>query len=125
MLPLIPIPRIDDDRGSICVLERLPFAIRRVYYLTDVQPGAARGGHAHRTLDRWLVAPAGGFRATLDGRDSVRLYRPDRALHVAAGRWLELSDFSPGAVCLVLASAEYDEADYIRDKDEWKRIRTP
>ncbi len=120
MLPLINIPRIDDDRGSLCVIEAVPFPIKRIYYLLDVQPGAARGGHAHRNLQRWLVAVAGGFRATLDGADSVRLYRPDRALYVAPMRWLELSDFSPGAVCLVLASAPYDPQDYIRERAEWE-----
>lgn len=122
MLPLIDIPRIDDDRGSLCVLERLPFTVRRVYYIFDVQPGSERGGHAHRTLDRCLVALAGGFRVTLDGTDSVRLYRPDRALHVGRMRWLELTDFSPGSVCLVLASAEYDAEDYIRDRSEWSSL---
>ena len=104
------------------MIQGLPFPIKRLYYMTDVQPGAHRGGHAHKTLERWLVAPAGGFRATLDG-ESVRLYRPDRALYVAPMRWLELSDFSQGAVCLVLASAEYEEQDYIRDRGAWERAR--
>ena len=91
----------------------------------DVQPGSHRGGHAHRTLERWLVAVAGGFRATLHGADgfhSLRLYRPDRALYVPPMAWLELSDFSPGAVCLVLASEEYDAGDYIRDRAEWEAL---
>lgn len=124
MLPLIELQRIDDDRGSLCVIERLPFPIRRVYFMHDLQPGSRRGGHAHRTLERWIVAIAGGFRATLDDGDSVRLYRRDRALYVAPMRWLDLSDFSPSAVCLVLASEEYDPQDYIRDKEEWQKLRT-
>ncbi len=33
--------------------------------------------------------------------------------------WREISNFSSGAVCLVLASMEYDEADYIRDYDDF------
>lgn len=122
MLPLIEIPRIDDDRGSLCVLEKLPFPIRRVYFLHDVQPGSLRGGHSHRKLHRWLVAAAGGFRVKLDGAFSVRLYRPDRAIYIAPLRWLELSDFSPGAVCLVLASEEYDAEDYIRNPREWSAL---
>ena len=123
MLPLIDLQRIDDDRGSLCVVQGVPFQIRRLYYFVDVQPGSVRGGHAHRTLERWLVAVSGGLRATLDGSEGVRLYRPDRALYVAPMRWLELSDFSPGAVCLVLASAEYDAGDYIRDRAEWERLK--
>ncbi len=119
MLPLIELQRVDDDRGSLTVAQAFPFPVRRLYWMHDVQPGSLRGGHAHRSLKRWIVAVAGGFRATLDESDTVRLYRPDRALYVAPMRWLELSDFSPGAVCLVLASEEYDASDYIRDRAEW------
>ena len=123
MLPLIDIPRMDDDRGSLCVFEGLAFPVRRAYWIFDVQPGSHRGGHAHRTLDRYLIALSGGFRVRLDRADSVRLYRPDRALRVAPMRWLDLDDFSPNAVALVLASAEYAESDYIREFAEWEAIR--
>ena len=122
MLPLIEIPRVDDDRGSLCILERLPFAIARVYYIFDVQPGSSRGAHAHRTLDRYLIALHGGFRVTIDRADSVRMYRPDRALRVGPMRWLELDDFASHSVALILASAPYDEADYVRDYGEWQDL---
>ena len=122
MLPLIDIPRIDDDRGSLCVFEGFAFPVLRAYWIFDVQPMSSRGGHAHRTLDRYLIALHGGFRATLDKADSVRLYRPDKALRVEPMRWLDLDWFATGSVCLVLASAEYEESDYIRDLAEWQAL---
>ena len=122
MLPLIEIPRIDDDRGSLCIAERLPFQVRRVYWIFDIQRDSMRGGHAHKSLHRWLVALSGSFTVRLDRIEEGRLYRPDRAIYVAPMRWLELADFSHGAVCLVFASEEYDAADYIRDIDEWRSL---
>lgn len=124
MLPLIEIPRIDDDRGSLCVFQGFAFPVRRVYFIFGVDHMAARGAHAHRTLHRYLIAIAGSFLVTLDaGQTSLYLCRPDRALYVAPMRWLDLAEFSKDAVCLVLASAEYDAEDYIRDRAEWERMR--
>lgn len=42
------------------------------------------------------------------------LNRPYQGLYIVPGMWRELDNFSSGAVCLVLASMPYDEADYIR-----------
>ncbi len=120
MSRLITFPRIEDERGNLSVVERLPFAIRRVYFLYGVHAGASRGGHAHRKLERILIATSGYFVATVDG-ERIPLYNPWEGLYVGPMHWLELDQFSGGAVCLVLASAEYDENDYIRDYDEFRR----
>ena len=52
-----------------------------------------------------------------DGRSrrTITLNRPYHALHIVPGVWRELHNFSSGVICLVLASATYDEDDYIRD----------
>lgn len=34
--------------------------------------------------------------------------------------WREIENFSGGSVCLVLASAPYDESDYIRDYENFR-----
>ena len=120
---MITFPTITDERGKLTVIERLPFAIRRVYYLHGCTPDAQRGGHAHRKLRRILVAIAGGFSVSLDGGPKFSLRDPGVGLPVLPMQWLELADFSPGAICLVLASAEYEAADYIRDRIEWEALR--
>jgi hypothetical protein len=104
----------------------VPFEIPRVYYLYDIPGGASRGGHAHRGLEQLLVAAAGSFEVALnDGRrdKTVRLDQPDSGAYIAPGIWRELTDFSSGAICLTLASAPYDEADYIRDYEEFQRAK--
>jgi dTDP-4-dehydrorhamnose 3,5-epimerase-like enzyme len=102
----------------------VPFEIPRVYYVYDVPGGASRGGHAHRKLEQMLVATAGSFEVVLhDGRraKTIRLDQANSGIYIPPGIWRELVNFSPGAICLTLASAPYDEADYVRDPGEYRR----
>ena len=117
----IDLPSFADARGALSFAEgnrHIPFAIQRVYYLYDVVPGQRRGAHAHHALHQVLIALAGSFTVSLDdGTTSVdrELTSPGRVLYLPPLVWHELRDFSPGAVCLALASAPFDETDYLRD----------
>ena len=110
-------------KGDISVVENgetVPFDVKRVYYLYDVPGGAERGGHAHKFLSQLIVAVSGSFRVTLDdgkARRSFYLNRPYQGLLVKPGIWRDLSDFSSGSVCMVLASEKYEPEDYIRDHE--------
>ncbi|WP_055448197.1 sugar 3,4-ketoisomerase [Lacinutrix mariniflava] len=119
---LIDIPKIIDEkgRGNLCVIEGyiLKYNVKRTYYLFDVPSDASRGGHAHIACHELLVALSGSFDVVVkDGENSrtITLNKPDKGLLIVDGIWRELDNFSSGAVCLVLASEKYDEADYIRD----------
>ena len=121
----IDIPSINDPRGNLAVLEnsKLPFKIKRVYYLYDVPSGSKRGGHAHKDLLQLIVPLSGSFELVLkDGvnEKTVMLHNPTRGVLIPTMTWRELRNFSAGAVCLVLASEEFDEEDYIRDWEEFK-----
>ena len=123
---LIEFPVVPDHRGKLCFAEApdVPFAIQRVYYLYDVPSGAVRAGHAHRALNQIILPLSGSFDARLhDGRreEVVTLNRPNVGLHVGPMVWRELENFTSGAVCVVLASMPYEEADYIRDFDAFLR----
>lgn len=125
MSKIINIPKITDTRGNLGVLEKetVPFDIKRVYYLFDVPSSSYRGGHAHIDQLELLVALSGSFDVKLhDGKSEtlVRLNKPDKGLLIEKGVWRELDNFSSGAVCLVLASDEFDETDYIRDFETFK-----
>lgn len=126
---IVELPIVHNDAGNITVLENsseIPFDIKRVYYLYDVPMGAERGGHAHYQLQQYVVAASGSFTFMLDdgtNKKEVFLNHPDKALHIVPGIWREMKDFSSGSVCLVLASMEYTEEDYMRDYNEFLNFR--
>lgn len=122
---IITLPKIEDPRGNLSVIEGniIPFAIKRVYFLYDVPSGAERGGHAHKELQQFIIAVAGSFDVVLNnGKEETvyRLFKPNEGLLVPINTWRELRNFSAGAFCLVIASEEFSEDDYIRDFDEFK-----
>ena len=128
-IKLINIPKIEDPRGNLSVIEHevVPFDIKRVYYLYDVPAGAERGGHAHKKLQQFLVALSGSFDVLLnDGKveKTVTLNKPFEGLLISKGIWRELKNFSSGAVCLVVASEVFEEADYIRDFEDFLALST-
>ena len=128
---IVELRRITNPKGNLTPIEEgvdVPFDIRRVYYLYDVPGGEGRGGHAHRTLEQFIVAASGSFEVILDDGSERRTFFLNRSyygLYVAPGLWRELANFSSGSVCLVLASAPYDESDYIRDYDAFLNERRP
>lgn len=122
---ILNLPKTERPSGNLTVIhggQEIPFDIRRVYYLYDVPGGAARGGHAHKTLYQLIIAASGSFDIELsDGvnRRTVQLNRPYFGLLIPPGTWRDMSNFSSGAICLVLASEVYKEEDYIRDYNEY------
>ena len=124
MITLIDIPKITDFRGNLGVIEKevIPFSIKRVYYLYDVPSTAYRGGHSHIDQTELLIPLSGSFEVILDNgkeKNLVFLNKPDKGLLINKGIWRELQNFSSGAVCLVLSSGEFDEADYIRSYNDF------
>jgi hypothetical protein len=122
---IIKLPKITDYRGNITFIEgqrHIPFLIKRVYYLYDVPGGEARGGHAHRKLEQFVISTSGSFDViTHDGFEQTKFHlnRSYYGLYIPPMTWRELENFSSGSVCLVLASEYFDQDDYIRDFDEF------
>jgi dTDP-4-dehydrorhamnose 3,5-epimerase-like enzyme len=124
---LIDLPRIQDPRGNLTFIEgsrHVPFDIRRVYYLYDVPGGAERGAHGHKELHQLVVAMSGAFDIHLDDGREKRLFHMNRSyfgLYISPMIWRDITNFSSGAVCMVLASDYYKESDYYRDYSEFMR----
>jgi hypothetical protein len=124
---IIQLPKIEDVRGNLTFIEEnrhIPFEIKRVYYLYDVPGGESRGGHAHKQLHQFIIAANGSFDVILDGGSSQERYHLNRSyygLYIPPMVWRELDNFSSGSVCLVLVSDYFDEADYIRDYDVFRK----
>ena len=122
---LIELPKIHDARGNLTVIEgmqHVPFQIARLYYLYDIEGGATRAGHAHKTLQQFLIAISGSFDVTIDDGERQTKYHMNRSyygLYVPPMVWRVIDNFSSGAVCLSLASEHYDEEDYYRDYQQF------
>jgi len=117
----IDFPKITDPRGALTFIENskhIPFDIKRVYYLYDIQSGASRAGHAHKELQQVLISVSGSFDVLVDDgsqKKKFHLNRPYQGLYIPNMLWREIDNFSSGAVCLSLASELYSEEDYFRE----------
>lgn len=127
---IIHLPKIYNRAGSITPVQNnieVPFEIKRLFYLYDIPGGEARGAHAHKTLEQFIIAASGSFDITIDdGRNkkTIQLNRPYMGLHIKPLIWDYMSNFSSGAIVLVLASGYYDETDYIRDYQDFIKIKS-
>lgn len=126
---IMQLSKIHNRAGNITIVEgchNVPFDIKRVYYLYDVPGGIERGGHAHKKLKQLLIAASGSFDVLIDdGRNKkyIHLNRPYIGLLIVPGIWREISNFSSGSICLVLASLKYNEKDYIRKYNQFIKFK--
>lgn len=124
---IIALPKHADPRGSLSFAEnfkQVPFVIKRAYWIYDVPGGEARGGHAYKENEEFIIALSGSFDVILDdGTDKKRfsLNRSYYGLHIPKGVWREIDNFSTNSVALILSSTPYSEEDYIRNYDEFKK----
>ena len=124
---LLDLSGIQDERGLLVSIEAnntVPFEIKRIYYLTDLKQSHPRGFHAHKNLKQLAVCLKGSCRFVLDDgvhREEFHLASPKQGLFIDDMYWREMDAFSSDCVILVLASEHYDESDYIRDYDDFKR----
>ncbi|MGR5116737.1 sugar 3,4-ketoisomerase [Photobacterium damselae] len=125
LIKLIEFNQLGDDRGGLVSLEQnknIPFDIKRVYYIFDTKEDVARGFHAHKDLQQVAICVKGSCRFILDNgaqRESIILDKPNMGLFIDSMMWREMHDFSDDCVLMVIANHHYDEADYIRDYDDF------
>ena len=119
-----------DERGSLVVAEcggiDVPFDVKRVFYIYGSDSTIVRGRHANRRTHFVLINVAGSSKVKIDNgteTDIVELNRPRMGLYLPPMLWKDMYDFSPDSVLLVLASEHYDGNEYIRDYDEYLRMR--
>lgn len=114
-----------DYNGQLVSLEEngnIPFTIKRVYYIWGNAQNIIRGKHAHKKLEQVIVCVSGCCDFILDNgitRKTVHLNSPAQGLYIKHNIWREFTNFSKDCVVMVLASEHYDEADYIRDYNDF------
>ncbi len=126
---IIELPKFLDARGNLSFAEQLnhiPFEIKRTYWIYDVPGGEARGGHAFKENQEFVIALSGAFDVVVDDGVNKKLFTLNRSyygLYIPAGLWREMNNFSTNSLALEFGSIHYDENDYIRDHDEYLRWR--
>ncbi len=114
-----------DNRGMLVALEEfsdIPFEIKRVFYMYDTKENVRRGFHAHKSLKQILICIHGSCKILLDNgteKKIISLEKPYEGLYMPHTMWVEMYDFSPDAVLMVLSSDIYREEDYIRDYESF------
>lgn len=126
----VKFPVRGDERGRLVIQEEMsaliPFEIKRTFFIFDTTPGTVRGMHAHYKNRQMLICVSGACTIKCEMPDGTksehRLDWPDKGLLIEGMVWHTMEEFSKDAVLLVLASEHYDEKDYVRNYDEFKRI---
>ena len=125
----VSLPKISDPRGNLSFVEQdnhIPFEIKRTYWIYDVPGGENRGGHAFRMNNEFIIALSGSFDVIVDDGKSKKKFTLNRSyygLYVPAGLWREMENFSTNSLALEFGSAHYDVNDYIRDYDEFLKMK--
>ncbi len=124
---IINLQSISDDRGSLVVLENLnqiPFEIKRIFYVFNVQGNVPRGAHANKKSQFVFIAINGSIKIKIKEQSGVdkifNLNNPNTALWIDKLVWKEMYDFSDKAVLLVLSNELYDPNEYINDFTQLK-----
>ena len=126
---IIELPKFLDSRGNLSFVEQLnhiPFEIKRTYWIYDVPGGEARGGHAFRQNHEFIVALSGAFDVVVDDGVQKRVFTMNRSyygLYIPQGLWRTMESFSTNSLALEFGSEHYTESDYIRDYDEFLKLK--
>ena len=126
---IIDLPKKLDKRGNLSIIEefkQIPFKIERTYWIYDVPGGEKRGGHAYKENEEFIVALSGSFDVILDNGTERKVYTLNRSyygLYIPKGWWRQMENFSTNSLALEFASTKYDPNDYIRDYDEYIKLK--
>ena len=126
---IVELPRFLDARGNLSFVEQLnhiPFEIKRTYWIYDVPGGEARGGHAFKQNEEFIVALSGAFDVIVDdGNNKKRFFFNFSyyGLYVPAGLWRTIENFSTNSLALEFGSKHYSKEDYIRDYEQFRTLK--
>lgn len=126
---IIQLPKILDKRGNLSFFEypnQLPFEIMRTYWIYDVPGGEIRGSHAFKEQNEFIVALSGSFDVILyDGEDEIKfsLNRSYYGLYIPKMFWRRIENFSTNSLALIVSDKLFNENDYIRNFEEFKKLK--
>ena len=126
---IVELPKFLDARGNLSFVEQnnhIPFEIRRTYWIYDVPGGEARGGHAFKQNQEFIIALSGAFDVVVDdgeNKKTLTLNRSYYGLYVPAGLWRTMENFSTNSLALEFGSEHYSKDDYIREYGDFLKLK--
>lgn len=126
---IIDLPKFLDVRGNLSFAEnfkQIPFEIKRSYWIYDVPGGENRGGHAFRKNEEVVIALSGAFDVIVDDGSQKRTFSLNRSyygLYIPKGLWRSMENFSTNSFALEFGSEHYDANDYVREYDEFIKLK--
>ncbi|MCH7396522.1 FdtA/QdtA family cupin domain-containing protein [Belliella sp. DSM 107340] len=125
----ISFPTIEMNSGKLIAAgfeTEIPFPMRRIYYLIGVGADEKRGNHANIKNQQLMVAIQGSFQVTVDDGEQQQVFTLDKnneGLYLPEKIWRSVHSFSHDAICIVFCSEVYDSSDYIKDYEEFLRLK--
>jgi oxalate decarboxylase/phosphoglucose isomerase-like protein (cupin superfamily) len=126
---IIDFPKIIDERGNLSYFEsnsKIPFEIKRAYWIYDVPGGEIRGEHAYRELEEVIIALSGSFDVILNDGESEYKFTLNRSylgLYIPKLMWRRIENFSTNSLALIVSNNTYNPKDYIRDYSEFEELK--
>lgn len=126
---IVELPKFLDVRGNLSFAEQnnhIPFEIKRTYWIYDVPGGEARGGHAFRENQEFVIALSGAFDVVVDDGQNKKTFTLNRSyygLYIPKGLWRTMENFSTNSLALEFGSIHYDEQDYIREYGDFLKLK--
>ena len=119
MAHIIELNTFVDQRGNLSVIDdvqsTLPFKIKRVFYIYNIDD-SQRGGHRHYKTLQAAICINGSCTVSCNNGKEKKVFKLDSAnkcLIINSNDWHTMENFVEGSILLVFASEKFDHRDYI------------
>ena len=125
---LITVPKVNSKSGTLSFMETdgtLPFDVKQLYWIYNIETEASRGNHAHLNTDRVIICISGVIDVTIENiegdRYDFQLNDPSLVLYYPRLHWITLK-FHKGALAAVGASDVFKNDMTVKDFMEFKKL---
>lgn len=123
----VKLQRNTDEHGELTVFEgdrKIPFDIKRLFYIKNVKKGEIRGKHANKKSEFIMICLKGSVKIKVSNgykEKIICLNESSDALYIPKRIWKDMYDFNNDCILLVLSNEYYDKDEYIRDYNEYTK----
>ncbi len=120
---------VGESQATLIVAEQgrnIPFSCPRIFFVLDMDTGEIRGDHAHVYCSQILICMRGEIEVLCTDGKSEKIFlldSPDKALLIPNTIWASQKYKTKESILLVLTDNLFDEKDYIRSFEAYKRFR--